>query len=213
MDIELRDVSKRFDSHAVLDHVSLAVRSGDRVGLAGPNGSGKSTLVRAIVGLVRCEGVLHLDGQDPFSRRPALASRLAYVPQAAPHFSATVAEVVRAVGDLRRLDTRHVHAVARQLGLDLHAVAGRPVRALSGGMKQKLMIALALAAPVSLLVLDEPTTSLDTEAHEAFLALVDERLGSTTLLLSSHDPADLTRLADRVVRLEDGRVVTGEAHA
>jgi len=206
MQLELRDVCKRFDGQLVLDHVSLTARTGERIGLAGPNGSGKSTLVRAIVGLVRCDGVLRLDGRDPFSARATLAARLAYVPQTPPTFGATVTEVVRAVADLRDIDPQAVHRVASRLGLDLADVATRPVRALSGGMKQKLLIALALAAPASLLVMDEPTTSLDAEAHEAFFALVEERLASATLLLSSHEPDDLARLVDRTVVLEDGRV-------
>jgi len=204
--IELEDVSKRFDGAPVLDHVSLTVGAGDRVGLAGPNGSGKSTLVRAVMGLVRCEGALRIDGRDPFAHRAELAAHMAYVPQVAPQFAASVAEVVRVIADLRQVDAGAIREVAGALDLDLDAVGRRPVRALSGGMKQKLLIALALAAPVSLLVLDEPTASLDSRARESFFELIEGRLQGTTLLFSSHRPDDVRRLVDRVIVLEDGQV-------
>jgi ABC-2 type transport system ATP-binding protein len=217
MRIELHDVCKRFGGAPVLDHLSLTVAAGDRVGLTGPNGSGKSTLVRAIMGMVRCEGAVRLDGRDPFAHRAELASRMAYVPQVAPQLGATVAEVVRAVADLRGLDRAHIARVAEDLDLDLQAIAGRPVRALSGGMKQKLLIALALAAPISLLIMDEPTASLDARAREAFFRLLDQRATGATLLFSSHRPDDVRRLVDRVVGLEDGRVAfdgaSGGSHA
>jgi ABC-2 type transport system ATP-binding protein len=113
---------------------------------------------------------------------------------------------VRAVAELRGVDIREIHRLASALELSLDEVRTRPVRALSGGMKQKLMIALALASPVSLLVLDEPTASLDTRAREAFFSLYAERAGHATLLLSSHRVDEVERLADRVIGLEGGRV-------
>jgi ABC-2 type transport system ATP-binding protein len=81
------------------------------------------------------------------------------------------------------------------------------VRALSGGTRQKLLIALALAGPMALLVLDEPTASLDAEAREAFFRLCQARVGDATLLLSSHRLDEVRRLVDRVIALEGGRIV------
>ena len=80
------------------------------------------------------------------------------------------------------------------------------MRALSGGMKQKLLISLALAAPVSLLILDEPTASLDHAAREAFFRLFDKKAGGATLLLSSHRLDEVRRLVDRVLVLEEGHI-------
>lgn len=207
MRIELQDVRKRFDGVEALRGVSLDVASGERVVLVGPNGSGKSTLVRAVMGIVHCEGAVRLDGLDPFAHRPRLASRLAYVPQTAPQLGATVDEVIRAVAALRTLEPAEIHTTAAAIDLDLNALGRRPVRALSGGMKQKLLIALAFAAPVSLLILDEPTASLDAEAREAFFRLFRERADGATLLLSSHRLDEVRRLVSRVVALEEGRVM------
>lgn len=207
MEIALTHVSKRFDGVDALRDVSLAVPAGAKVALVGPNGSGKSTLVRAVMGMLRCDGAVRLDGQDPFAHRTRLAARLAYVPQTAPQLGATVGEVVRAVARLRGLDVADIRGVAAELELDLDAVARRPVRALSGGMKQKLLITLALAAPVSLLIMDEPTASLDARTRETFFRLFRERAGDATLVLSSHRFMEVRRLVDRVVALEDGRLV------
>jgi len=206
MRIALRDVRKRFDGVEALAGVSLDVPAGARVALVGPNGSGKSTLVRAVMGIVRCDGEVLLDGRDPFAHRTRLAAHMAYVPQSSPQLGATVGEVVRAVARLRGLDPAAIRGVAAELELDLEAVARRPVRALSGGMKQKLLLALALAAPVSLLIMDEPTASLDARTRETFFRLFRERAADATLLLSSHRLGEVRRLVDRVVALENGRV-------
>jgi len=204
--IVLSNVSKRFDRVEALRDITLEVPAGEKVALIGPNGSGKSTLVRAVMGIVRCEGDVRLDGQDPFAHRARLAMRLAYVPQTAPQLGATVGEVVRAVARLRDLDPAEIRRTAERLALDLDGVSTRPVRALSGGMKQKLLLTLALAAPVSLLIMDEPTASLDAHTREAFFHLFRERAGTATLLLSSHRLNEARRLVDRVVALEDGRI-------
>jgi len=206
MRVELNDVSKHFGGVRALDGVSLHIASGERVALVGPNGSGKSTLVRAVMGMLRCRGSVRLDGEDPFLHRTRLAARLAYVPQTSPQLGATVSEVTRASAALRGLDPSRIHEVAGELDLDLGALARRPVRELSGGMRQKLLIALALVAPASLLIMDEPTASLDREARQTFYRIFNERTAGATLLLCSHRLDDLHHLVDRVVVMEGGGV-------
>jgi ABC-2 type transport system ATP-binding protein len=203
--IELTDVRKSFDGVVALDGVTLVVPPGAKVALDGPNGSGKSTLVRAVMGLVRCDGI-RLDGLDPFAHRASLSARIAYVPQTAPALGAPVRDLVRAVAAIRAIDPAGIRGVADALDLSLDEVGRRPVRALSGGMRQKLMLALALAAPASLFVMDEPTASLDARARETFFRLFEARAAGATLLLSSHRADEVDRLVDRVVALEDGRL-------
>lgn len=212
MRIQLKNVSKRFGALVALDDVTLTIPAGARVALAGPNGSGKSTLVRAVVGLTPCRGVT-VDGIDPFVDRLSIASRIAYVPQVAPLVGAAVGELVEVVAALRRITPREIRQVAAALGLPIDLVDRRPLRALSGGMKQKLLVALALAAPVSLVVLDEPTASLDASARSVFFDLCRERLSGATVLISSHRPDEVAELADRVVTLSDGRIEDDEPAA
>lgn len=207
MRVELKNVTKRFAGVSALDGVTLDLAAGERVALVGPNGSGKSTLVRAVMGILRCGGTIRLNGQDPFVHRARLASGLAYVPQTAPQLGATVGEVARAVAALRSLDEAEIRRTAGDMSLDLDALRRRPVRSLSGGTKQKLLITLAFAAPFSLLLMDEPTSSLDRDAREAFFDLYRRRADGATLLLSSHRLEEVRRLVHRVVALENGRVV------
>lgn len=206
MRIELRGVARSFGNVAALRGVSLDIPQGARVGLVGPNGSGKSTLLRVVMGLVACEGVVLLDGASPFERRDEVARRLAYVPQFAPQWGATVADVVGAVASLRDLDADAVAAMARRLDLDVDALGPRPFRELSGGTKQKLLIAVALSTGASLFVLDEPTASLDAAARTRFFALLDEVAGSATRLFCSHRIDEVRDCVDRVVVLREGLV-------
>jgi len=204
--IEARDVSKRYGRVAALDGVSFQLAPRSRVALVGPNGSGKSTLNRILMGLVACQGSVRLDGRCPFRERVALAREMAYVPQIAPQLAAPVDEVVRAIARVRGLSPASVARVAGELELDLAAIGRRPFRSLSGGTKQKLLIALALSSGASLLILDEPTGSLDVRSRERFFALFEALAAEVTLVLCSHRLDEIRPLVDHVLRLEDGRI-------
>lgn len=198
---------KSFGGIAAVNDVSFSVEEGEIVGIIGPNGSGKSTLLRVVMGLVACEGVVRVGGRSPFDERREVARRLAYVPQIAPQLGASVREVVRAVSTLRTLDAKHIEACATKLGLDLASSADKPFRALSGGMKQKLLLAIAFATDASLYVLDEPTASLDPAARDSFAELVRGLGEDVTVMFCSHRADDVHRLVDRVISLGEGRVV------
>lgn len=206
MELVIRDLSKRFGRVLALDRVSLQLASGSRTALIGPNGSGKSTLVRVLLGMLEAEGELLADGLPLAARRAALAPAIAYVPQIAPRLAAPVRDVVRAVAALRGTDPARVVGIARELGLSLEELAGRPFRALSGGQRQKVLAALALAAEARLLVLDEPTASMDPQSRGVFFRLVEALPGSTTVLLCSHRLDEIRRLVDVVVVLDEGRL-------
>jgi ABC-type multidrug transport system ATPase subunit len=205
MRIQLSAVSKRFGKTCALNAIDLDVPSGSKVALIGPNGSGKTTLIRVLLGLVRHTGEVRIDGKA--IDRDALAPRLAYVPQIAPQMAASCGELVRAISALRDLPTAAVRAAAANLDLSLDAISNQPFRTLSGGSKQKLLLALALATRPALLILDEPTASLDAEARGRFLRLQRELAGEATLILCSHRLDEIRSLVDHVVALDTGRVV------
>src|SRR5215470_3636091 len=203
MRIELERVTKRYGKVVALDGVSLDVPSGARVALLGANGSGKTTLTRVVMGLIRHDGEVRLAGAE---RTPALAARISYVSQISPPWSAPVGEVVAAVAALRGVPAVRVAALAAQLELRVDEVEHRPFRSLSGGNRQKLLIALALAAAPGLAILDEPTASLDAAARQRFFELAADRLERATVVLCSHRLDELRTLVDHVVVLADGRV-------
>ena len=206
MRIEFDRVTRRFGRTTALDSCTLQIPSGAQVALVGPNGSGKSTLTRIVMGMLGYEGTVRIDDLDPSRERETIARRLAYVPQSPPQLQAATGEIVAAIAAARRLDPDQLVDGLAVLGLDLAEIAQRPVRALSGGMKQKLVLAVAFASDAGLLLLDEPTARLDAASQLAFFRLVRERAAGSTLLLCSHRLDEVRHLVQQVIVLEEGRV-------
>lgn len=206
--IQIAEVSKAFGPVPALDRVSLAVADGERVGFVGANGSGKTTLMRCLLGLLRFEGKISLLGAD-VSREPEVALRgVAYIPQIAPPIEAPVGEVVRAYLALRGLPAKAVEEPAERLGLAFQPLRDKRFRDLSGGMKQKLLAALALAVRAPVLVADEPTANLDGPARAAFFDALSGEGAPRVVVLCSHRIEEIKRLVDRVVELGDGKLVS-----
>ena len=206
--ISIQNVSKSFGAVQALDAVSLELPPGSRVALVGTNGSGKTTLLRAMCGLLRVEGRITLFGSD-VAKEPQVALRsLSSMPQIAPPLDAPVAELVRAFCVLRNRNPAAVAERAGKLGLELEVIARTRVRDLSGGMKQKLLAALALTAEAPVLVCDEPTANLDPAARRVFFDEVLARPSSSILVLCSHRVDEVQHLVERVIQLDEGRVVS-----
>lgn len=204
MRVEGKAVRKCFGRVEALRGVDFTIPNGGRVGLIGPNASGKSTLIRIILGLLRYEGELLLDGEP--RRGTVQSDQIAYVPQIAPKFSASVGEVVKAITRVRDMQPKDVFQCGNEVGIDLKAVARQAFCNLSGGAKQKTLIALALASQASLYVLDEPTASLDTQSRRHLFHLLSERTREATLILCSHRLEEIRTLVDQVMVLEEGRL-------
>ena len=202
--VEGRAVRKKFGRVEALRGIDFTIPSGGKVGLIGPNASGKSTLIRIILGLLKCEGELLLDGEK--KRSMELAGRIAYVPQIAPKFGASVGEVIKAITRVREIPADAVVTCGKEVGIDLRAVDRQAFCNLSGGAKQKTLLSLALASRASLYVLDEPTASLDTQSRRDLFHLLSERTQNATLVLCSHRLEEIRTLVDRVMVLEEGRL-------
>jgi ABC-2 type transport system ATP-binding protein len=204
--VELTAVGKRYGRVPALRDIDLVLESGSRTALVGPNGSGKSTLTRILMGMLTHDGEVRLGGCVATMERAALAQRIAYVPQIAPRLAAPVRDLVDAVARLRGIERQRIAGFAGAFELDLAALATRPFRALSGGMRQKLLASMALAVDADLLLLDEPTASMDAGSRATFFRLLDQQARTATVLLSSHRLDEIRRLVAHVVVLEEGRV-------
>jgi ABC-2 type transport system ATP-binding protein len=204
--ITVASVAKSFGPVSALAGVTFEIGAGERVALVGSNGSGKTTLLRALLGLVRVSGRITILGAD-VAREPEVALRsVAYVPQIAPPIDAPVDEVIRAHATIRGLHPEATFARAERLGLDARASRAKRFRDLSGGMKQKLLAAMALAAEAPILVCDEPTANLDEEAREAFFEELAARPKGSVVVLCSHRIEEVRTLVGRVIELKEGRV-------
>jgi zinc transport system ATP-binding protein len=212
--LRLRDVSLGYGNRPVLEHVDLELARGEFVALLGPNGAGKTTLLRGIVGLL---GATAGSIEFELDRR---ASPLGYVPQREtldPAFPLTVFEVVL-MGTYARLPPSrragaHQHRIARQALelVGLPALADQRFADLSGGQTQRVLIARALAAEPSLLVLDEPTAGIDADATAAIMGVLSRlnREDGMTVLLVTHQVRVLRGVVNEVVWVQDGRAVRG----
>jgi iron complex transport system ATP-binding protein len=215
--LEARDLAVRYGGAGLaLDGVSCSVAGGRFLAVVGPNGSGKTTLVRALSGLVRLErGEVRVDG-TPLTQwtRPALARVLAVVPQGEEvAFPLRVEETVM-LGRYARLGPFAAPGAADRAAVgdalarcDVTAFAERTIDSLSGGEWQRVRLARALAQEPRVLVLDEPTTSLDVR-HEMELFELVRRLvdGGLAGLVITHHINLAARFADRMILLSAGRV-------
>lgn len=217
MGIEVKDLGFSYGTHRVLDGVSFCGGSGELIAVLGANGAGKSTLFRCILGLLpEHSGEILINGKSIRTMNSrALAQACAYIPQsAAPAFDYTVLETVlmgmTAQLPVLSVPTKNHERAAmealRSLGID--ALAQRGMGKISGGERQLVLIARALAQGAKLLVMDEPTANLDCGNQH----LVMERVRALTesgytVLLSTHDPDHALRYADRVLLLHGGMVL------
>jgi iron complex transport system ATP-binding protein len=214
------DVSFSYPSHAhpALDSISLTVARGDLIGVLGPNGSGKTTLMKLLAGTLRpSSGSVALDDRPiaAWSRKD-IARRIAFVPQDThPAFDFTVLDIVM-MGRFPHLGTFALEgpgdlAIARRAleATGTAAFEDRPFSTLSGGEKQRVVIAGALAQSPELMLLDEPTASLDI-GHQIEVQGLLRRLnvdGRVTMVLSTHDLNLAAALCRRLVLIRDGRLL------
>jgi Cu-processing system ATP-binding protein len=199
-------VTLALEEHAILSGVSFSVARGESVALVGPNGSGKTSLLRCILGFVPFTGVIAVAGHDVVREPLAARTPVGYVPQQAAFGDVRAREALAFVARLRRLDPARIDTMLELVGLADHA-ADR-VRTFSGGMRQRLALAVALLPDPPVLLFDEPTANLDREGQALFHHLVTRlRRDGRTLVLASHRREEVAELTDRAIHLDRGRVV------
>jgi len=205
--IQFTNVAKNFRRARVLDGINLNIGLGERVALIGSNGAGKTTLIRCLLGEYTFEGSVSINGLDPRSNRTAVLGNIGFVPQLPPPLKMPVGQLIEFSAALCGTDPRHIHQIAKRLGLDLDSILSRQFVRLSGGMKQKLLIAIALGRDATVLVMDEPAANLDPEARKIFFDLLAERLDDATMIISSHRLDEVSSLVNRVIEMDTGKVV------
>jgi ABC-2 type transport system ATP-binding protein len=197
--------------HAVRD-VELDL-AGGVIGLLGPNGAGKTTLLRMLATVLAPDtGELRLLGRDPHvpAERIEIRRRLGYLPQSPSLYGGfTVLEMVEYVAVLKEqtdaaVRRRDATRVLESVGLA--DVMHRKVRALSGGMRQRVALAAALLGKPELLVLDEPATGLDPEQRIELRSLLSETARRGTVVLSTHNTSEVAALCQRVLVMRDGQI-------
>jgi ABC-2 type transport system ATP-binding protein len=200
-------LTKDYGRHRALDGLTLSVAPGEVFGLLGPNGSGKSTALRLLLGFLRpTAGRASVAGHDCWRDSVAARRHVAYLPgELRLYENMTGRQLIRFLGRLRGGSVADdVDALARRLDIDLD----RPLTQLSSGMKRKVALLQVLVAQAPLLILDEPTNTLDPSMRDELLAqLRHARDQGQAVLFSSHVLAEVERVCDRVGILQRGRLV------
>lgn len=205
--ISVDHLVKRFGRFTAVNDLSFSVAAGAAVALWGANGAGKTTVIKCMLGLLGYQGRIVVNGFDARRQGKNARRSLGYVPQElAFHGDMRTLETARFYARLKDVPAARVDEVLAQVGLAEHTA--KPVAALSGGMKQRLALALALLADPPVLVLDEPTSNLDTIARDQFLQLLGAvKASGKTILFTSHRLEEVETLADRALVLEKGVLI------
>jgi len=198
--IELRDVSFGFGNSLLLENISLVVREGDYILMMGPNGGGKTTLLKLIMGIYK-------PWRGTIEFAPGVRDRIGYVPQFSAfnrNFPMTVGDMVltgcTSSGNILKRHSRAEREKSELIlkNLNLLDKKDKSINSLSGGEVQRLLISRALVSDPLVLLLDEPTTSIDLPSQATLLDLLDEFRGQMTILIVTHDPTPFAGIYNHV---------------
>jgi len=201
--LEVSDLAVDFDGEPVLTNINLSLAAGEGLAVIGPNGAGKSVLLRALLGMVPHHGTVTW----------APGTRIGYVPQkidADRHLPVNVRNLLAAKASVLHIDKKEIAETVKTVGLD-EKTLGTPVGHLSGGQFQRALIAFALLGRPNVLILDEPTASIDKPGEEQIYELV-HRLQDKyemTVILVSHDLSFVYRYAAKVFCLNGSGICFG----
>lgn len=204
--IQIHQVTRKFGRARAVDDISLDIPAGASVALWGANGAGKTTLIRCVLGLLRFKGRITVGGHDVTRHGKTARMLIGYVPQELGFYDDLRAgEALRFFGRLKGLTTQSSGESLARVGLE--GQDRKRIRELSGGMKQRLALAIAMQGDPPVLVLDEVTASLDACGRTEFIRLLS-RLSNDgrTMLFASHRIEEVSTLASRVILLEKGRI-------
>lgn len=205
----VRNIEKKYGDFPALKEVSFSLETGQAAALLGPNGAGKSTLIKCLLGLLDYSGKIIFDGQDIRSNSKLSKSLISYVPQEPALYDTKTFDILIFFAKLRKADPGRIDEVLRQVNLIQHK--NKLTSELSGGMKQRLSFAIALLADSKMLILDEPTSNLDSESRNDILCLIrDLKEKGYTILFSSHRVDEVLQTADKVISMNEGEIISVE---
>lgn len=209
--VSVKNVYKKFQGEYVLDDVSLDIDQGDRIAMMGPNGAGKTTLIRAILGFYHInKGSIKVNGFDPIKQRVEVLENISFIPQLPPPIKLSLDEMISFIVKSSNISKEMIFEESSKMELDLKSNLHKQFFKLSGGMKQKLLIAIALSKKSSLLVFDEPTANLDPKARDHFYKLLQNLDKNCSTLFITHRLDEIKDLVSRQIYMDLGKIVEDE---
>lgn len=216
--LEIKNFTKRYGTKVAVDNISFEIQPGEFFGFLGPNGAGKTSTINCVTGIATVtDGTIKVFGHDVVKDYRAARSRIGLSPQEFNvDFFMKPRQILWYVGGYYGMPAaarrKRVQELLRQFDLTEHA--DKPFRALSGGLKRRLMVARAMIHDPEILILDEPTAGLDVELrHELWKYLEDINSAGKTILFTSHYLEEVERLCSRIAVINKGKIVAIEDKA
>lgn len=206
--ISIQSVTKSYGAFNAVNDLSVEIEKGGVWALLGPNGAGKTTLLKCILGLKRFKGSISVEGYDIVKDGKKARALIGYVPQhPCLYDDLSVYESLRYFADMRDVKRSRIQELLEFVGLELWGRAD--VGALSSGMKQRLMLAIALLSDPPALLLDEPTANLDVRRQLEFRSLLNILVGEgKTIVLTTHLLGDVDQVARNIMVMNKGKLIT-----
>jgi len=212
--INIKNLQKTIGALTVLDKVSIEINRNDKIALIGHNGAGKTTLIRCILGMYNYKGGIEMNGLCPRLNRTDVLKQIGFVPQTPPPIRMQLKDLLLLNNSMSSVDIiEDIHEICGRMGFDLAASINKSFIQLSGGMKQKLLIALAIVRKPLFLILDEPVANIDPQGQSQFLKEVSDLTQDTTMLICSHRLEEMLPYVNRVIEMEKGSVIWDETIA
>ena len=209
--IQVKNLTKEFSSHISLDNVNIEFNKNEYIALMGPNGAGKTTLIRSILGYYHPDnGEVLINGLDPIKDRIKVLEHISFVPQLPPPIKLSLNELMQYIQASSGVDKELIMHYANEMKLDITANLNKSFFKLSGGMKQKMLIAISLAKKSNIIIYDEPTANLDPKARDDFYRLLKENEDDKVLLFVTHRLDEVKDIVNRQVYMDLGKIVSDE---
>ena len=211
--IEVKNLTKRYGSHCAVDNISFRVGEGEILGFLGPNGAGKSTTMNILTGyLSATEGTVTINGHDILEEPNGAKANIGYLPEIPPlYLDMTVREYLDFMFDLKKCAlprAKHIAEICKVMKIE--DVYGRLIKNLSKGYRQRVGMAQALIGNPPVLILDEPTVGLDPNQIIEIRSLIKALGKHHTVILSSHILPEIEAVCDRVVIINQGKIVADD---
>jgi ABC-2 type transport system ATP-binding protein len=209
--IQVKNLTKKFSSHISLDKVDIEFNKNEYIALMGPNGAGKTTLIRSILGYYHpSEGEVLINGLNPIKDRTKVLEYISFVPQLPPPIKLSLSELIQYIEASSNVDKELIMHYANEMRLDIKENLNKSFFKLSGGMKQKMLIAISLAKKSNIIIYDEPTANLDPKARDNFYRLLKQNEDDKILLFVTHRLDEVKDIVNRQVYMDLGKIISDE---
>lgn len=209
--IKINNIDKKFGPNHVMKDLSVEFNKGDVVAIQGANGSGKTTFLRLLLGFYKPDmGSVNINGFDLNNRREKIVENISFVPQMAPFIKLNLKDLLEFICTSSGVELKLIEKYANLLDFNIQENMKKSFYRLSGGMKQKFLISVALAENKDIMIFDEPTASMDIKSRKKFYDVLKQMDFSEKIILVIAHNSEFDDFINRVIKLDLGELISDE---